>query len=189
MYNVDKFKEIIQARLSEERYIHSLNVAESAFQLAGKYGADPEKAYIAGVLHDIMKEESIDVQLRYIEAAGESLTPQQRQAKNVYHQLSGAAYCKLELGIEDPEILLPIRYHTTGRAGMSLAEKVLFTADFISADRCYPDVEIMRSKAQQSLEEAMLYALKYTIQKLTAQETYIHIDTVKCYNSILSEMK
>ncbi|MCD7723081.1 MAG: bis(5'-nucleosyl)-tetraphosphatase (symmetrical) YqeK [Clostridiales bacterium] len=188
MYNVNNFKEIIKARLSEKRYRHSLCVAESARMLALKYGADADKAYISGILHDIMKEESIEVQLEYIAKAGESLTTVQKQTPQVYHQIAGAAYCALELSIDEREILAPIRFHTTGRAGMSTAEKVLYTADLISADRSYPDVEIMRQKAERDLNGAMLYALKYTINNLLANNRFVHTDTIECYNSILFQI-
>ena len=48
--------------LSEYRRIHSLNVAKEAVRLAEKYGADPEKARLAGLLHDITKETPDDLQ-------------------------------------------------------------------------------------------------------------------------------
>ena len=57
LYNNDKFIAIIKGRLSENRFVHSLNVADAAVLLAEKYGADAKKAYTAGILHDIMKEE------------------------------------------------------------------------------------------------------------------------------------
>ncbi len=183
MYNTQQYIDLISRCLSKKRFIHSLNVADSALELAKKYGADEYKAYISGILHDIMKEEQLNLQKMYIERNGESPNPY--MSKSVYHQMSGAAYCRLELGIEDKEILNAIRYHTTGRRGMTLLEKVVYTADFISADRQYPDVEMMREKAQSSLEDAMLYSLKYTISDLISKGLPVHTDTVECYNWIL----
>ena len=66
MYSNDEFINIIRRRLSEARFVHSMNVANAAAELAKKYGADEEKAYTAGILHDIMKEESLDIQYEYI---------------------------------------------------------------------------------------------------------------------------
>ncbi len=189
MYNVNEYKKIIESRLSEKRYIHSMNVAESAKDLAVKYGADTEKAYICGVLHDITKEEKLDIQEKYINLAGESLSDEEKHTPKIYHQASGAAYCRLELGVTDPEILSAIRYHTTGRANMSLLEKIVYTADLISAERDYPDVGVMRKKAYEDLNQAMLYALEFTIKKLIGEHSFIHPDTVNCYNSILLEIK
>ena len=188
--NNEEFIRIIKERLSEERFIHSLNVAESAAQLAEKYGADAEKAYTAGILHDITKEESHGAQTEYITRNGKVLTELERLNGKVLHQMSGSLFCRLELGIDDEEILGAVRYHTTGRRNMTLLEKVVYTADFISADRCYPDVEVMREKARQSLEEAMLYSLRWTIRDLSSKTLLIHPDTLECYNWILeNEMK
>lgn len=187
LYNNDEFISLIKQRLSEKRFEHSMNVALSAVSLAKKYGANEEKAYTAGILHDIMKEESLDVQRKYIAQDGWNLTPLELSNKQVHHQMSGAAYCRIELGISDDEILNAIRYHTTGRRNMALLEKVIYTADFISAERCYPDVEVVREKAYESLESAMLYSLKYTITDLTGREVPIHTDTIECYNSIIEK--
>ena len=189
MYKNDDFIRIIKNRLSEKRFQHSLNVAESAKELAKKFGADEEKAYTAGILHDIMKEESIDIQLEYIAKNGEDTEKLKFANVQIYHQMSGTAYCRLELGVDDEDILSAIRYHTTGRKDMTLLEKVVYTADFISADRCYPDVDVMRKKASQSLDEAMLYSLRYTITDLAKKAKPIHTDTVECYNDILENFK
>lgn len=186
-YNTQKYINLIRSRLSEKRFIHSVNVADSALELAKRYDADEYKAYLSGILHDIMKEEKIDIQIKFIEKNGEKVEPHMN--RQIYHQMSAAAYCRLELGITDAEILGAIRYHTTGRRDMTLLEKIIYTADFISADRKYPDVEIMREKARSSLEDAMLYSLRYTITDLTKKALPIHPDTIECYNWILEGLK
>jgi predicted HD superfamily hydrolase involved in NAD metabolism len=115
---VDKAKykqyvELIRSRLSDYRFYHSVCVAEAAVQLAERFGADVEQAYVAGILHDVMKEEEPSVQRAYIEKAGERMSDLEIRIGKVYHQMSGAAYVRLELGITDPDILNAIRYHTT----------------------------------------------------------------------------
>lgn len=183
----EKYESLIKERLSEHRYRHSLNVAESAMMLAKKYGADENKARLAGILHDIMKETPLDIQYEYILNGGESISKLERHNSSVIHQKSGAAYCRTELDITDREVLGAIRWHTTGRRGITLLERVVYTADFISADRNYPDVDEMRRLAQNSLESAMLYSLKYTIHKLVDKTELIHPDTLECYNYLLEE--
>lgn len=187
MIDFEKYENLIKSRLSEYRYIHSMNVSKSAVALAEKYSADPEKARLAGILHDVMKEEELSVQYDYIRKNGEELTAARLLNNSVIHQMSGAAYCRLELGIDDKEVLGAIRYHTTGRRDMTLLEQVVYTADFISADRNYPDVEKMRELADESLDEAMLYSLKYTINKLVGTELIVEPDTLECYNFILEK--
>ncbi len=184
MSNED-YIEIIRQRLSEERFIHSMNVAKAARDLAKIYGADPEKAYTAGILHDITKETDHAWQAEYLERNGIKLSALEKINGRVLHQMSGALFCRKELGIDDGEILSAVRFHTTGRRNMALIEKVLYTADFISEERRYPDVEVMREKARRSLDEAMLYSLRYTINSLSSKIMLIHPDTLDCYNDIL----
>ena len=147
-----QYVELIRSRLSDYRFYHSVCVAEAAVQLAERFGADVEQAYVAGILHDVMKEEEPSVQRAYIEKAGERMSNLEIRIGKVYHQMSGAAYARLELGITDPDILHAIRYHTTARRGMSLLEQIIYLADFISADRHYKDVETMRAKVDEGLD-------------------------------------
>ena len=144
---MSEYKDIIRPMLSEKRYNHSVCVAREAVRLAKRYGADGKKAEIAGILHDIMKETPPEKQLKYMQKFGIMLTDTQRRTPKVWHQICGAGYIEHVLGITDEDILSAVRYHTTGRAGMSLLEKIIFTADYISADRDYNGVEEIRQQA------------------------------------------
>ncbi|NLA76376.1 MAG: HD domain-containing protein [Clostridiales bacterium] len=178
----EEFKEILRLRLSEPRYTHSLNVAKTARELALKYGADEEKAYTAGLLHDILKDDEKSAQREYLERSGVILTECERLAPKLWHAMGAAIYLRENLGITDGEILSAVRYHTTARAGMSTLERVLYIADFISEDRTYDGVERMRQKASESLEKAMLEGLQFTIIELADEERTIHPDTLAAYN-------
>ena len=103
----------------------------------------------------------------------------------LWHARSGEVFLRHILGVTDEAILSAVRYHTTGRAGMSLLEQVVFTADFTSADRNYPDVDVMRAKADRSLIEAMRYGVEYTIGDLQKQQRAVHPDTLALYNEIV----
>ncbi len=180
----EKYIPILEQRLSPYRLNHSKEVAKSAYNLALKYGSEPEKAYLSGLLHDILKEadknEIFDLALKY----GVTLTTLEKNAKKLWHSILGAEYIKNELGITDSDILNAVRYHTTGRASMSLLEKILFTADFVSADREYDGVNQMRKKAEISLDEAMNEGLSFTIAELVKNGFPIHPDTVHAYNEL-----
>lgn len=186
MYNIEEYTELIRERLSDYRFYHSICVAQSAKALARRYGADEEKAETAGILHDIMKESTKSEQLEMIEKAGMTITPLEKSKKKFYHQISGAAYAKAVLGIEDSEILNAIRYHTTGRANMSLMEEIIYLADFISADRDYEDVDVMRKKVVEGKEQGLLYAASYTIISNIKKGSILHPDTVNAYNWVLN---
>ncbi len=189
MYNIQEYIKLIRQRLSDYRFYHSMCVAQSAKELAALYGADCEKAEVAGILHDVMKEASCEEQLEVIEQAGMTITDLEKSEKKFYHQISGAAYVKCVLKIEDEEIINSIRYHTTGRENMSLMEQIVYLADFISADRIYDDVEIMREKTRQSKEAGMIYAMGYTITSNIKKGNTLHPETVNAYNWVIRQMK
>lgn len=183
------YKELIEKMLKPKRYYHSLCVADEAQRLAIKYGADSEKAYLAGLLHDITKNISDEEQLQMFKDFDIILDDITKGSFKLWHAVTGAAYIKNILEIDDEEIISAVRYHTTAKADMTLLEKILYLADFSSADRDYDDVEIMRSKVDESLESAMKYALSYTICELVEKGAQIHLDTIGAYNQVMEVTK
>ena len=183
--NTEKLKELLQSRLTEKRYYHSLCVADEAKRLAKKYGVDENKAYLAGLLHDITKNSPQNEHLKIFSDSAIILTDIEKNALKLWHAISGAAYVANVLNIKDSEIISAIRYHTTAKENMSAFEKVLYIADFTSADRDYDDVDVMRDLSDKSLEDAMKYALNYTIRELCDKNAAIHPDTFKAYNEII----
>lgn len=177
-------KKDLREHLSERRFRHSVEVALSAKRLAEKYGADPERAYAAGLLHDILKEQEKEEALAYFSGHGCSLTELERHAPKLWHAIAGSIYAEEKYGL-DRELVSAIRYHTTGKETMTLLEKILFIADFISADRDYPGVDEMRKRAEVSLEYAMEEGLRFTVNELSEACRPIHPDTVSCYNAII----
>lgn len=181
----EQFIAIIRSRLSDYRFRHSLCVAQEAKRLAEHYGADADKAYTAGILHDIMKDTPKEAQQQIFVDYAVDLDAVEKQSTTLWHARSGEVFLRHVLGVTDEEILSAVRYHTTGRAGMSLLEQVLFTADFTSADRNYPDVDVMREYANQSLVKAIRYGVEYTIRDLIEQGRPVHPDTLAVYNEIV----
>lgn len=181
------YKQKIAELLSEKRYQHSLNVADTAKALAKQYGADGEKAYIAGLLHDCMKESPREVQLQIIQQSDTILNNAEQLNPSLWHAISGAIYAEKVLGVHDKDILNAIRYHTTAKEECTLLEKCVFVADFISADRTYNGVEEMRLFAQQDIDKAMLEGLRFTIETLAAKEKPLHPDSVLAYNALLMQ--
>ncbi len=180
--NLDKYKALLQKRLTPKRYHHSICVADEAKRLAEKYGADSEKAYIAGLLHDVTKNATEEEHLNIFDTFGIMLNSIEKTTEKLWHAMSGAAYVKYVLHIEDEEIYDAIRYHTTAKANMSLLSLILYLADFTSADRDYEDVDVMRTLVDKSLDEALIYALSYTIKEIVDKGGALHLDTINAYN-------
>ncbi len=184
-----EYKKLLKSRLSEKRYFHSLCVADEAYRLAVKYGADCNKAYLAGLLHDVTKNSPEIEHLNIFETFGIILSDIEKGAKKLWHAISGSAYIKFILNIADDEIYNAIRYHTTAKSDISLLSKVIYLADFTSADRDFEDVEVIRALVDRSLDEAYLYALSFTINELVEKGSAIHPDTFGAYNQAVLNMR
>ena len=186
---LSEYRKILYPKLDGFKINHSECVSECAATLAERYGADVEKARLAGLLHDVMKNASAGEHFKVIEETGETLSKLELVNPKVWHQITGAAFLKSEGITDDEEILGAVRWHTTGRADMTLLEKVVYIADFISVDRSYPDVGVVRKLAQTSLEEAILYTSRYTVKKLVSADLPVHPATVDCYNDMILHLK
>lgn len=182
---VQSFSGVVRAHLEDQRFHHSLCVAEAAADLARKNNANPYKAYVAGLLHDVMKQTEEQEQLQFIKKSGILFADIEFSSKALLHAVGGCAFVYENLGLRDRDLLNAIRYHTTSRPGASLLEDILYVADFISADRDYPDVDVIRQKAQADLKDAKLYGLSYTISDNVGKQRKIGINTIEAYNSLL----
>ena len=125
MKTIDEIKKWLKDNLNEERYFHSLGVADCARDLAEKYGLDKEKCYLAGLVHDCAKcyknEDLLEIlQTKMHCDMEELLNPK------TYHSPAGAYLAKELFGIDDKEILDAIYCHTVGKEKMSVFEKVIF---------------------------------------------------------------
>lgn len=175
----------VRAQMNEKRYQHTLGVADSARQLAAKFGADPEKAELAGYLHDYCKCWPI-AKMREILVRHDMPAELLAGDKELWHAFAGAIVIQTELGVTDVEILQAVRYHTTGRVGMSLLEKVVCVADYIEPNRTFPGVENIRQLAQEDLDAALAAALGGTIQFLIEKKQAVYPLTLLAYNDLVS---
>ena len=185
--SVDKLKEDLKKKLSEKRYIHTLGVAEEAKKLAKLYGADQDKAEIAGLLHDIAKEWPKDKLLQYINMHEEVNDELLNYSLELWHGPVASVYVQNEYNVVEKEIINSIRYHTSGRPRMSLLEKVVCLADYIEPSRDYPGVEELRKISTQNLDEALLKAFNGTIMYLLKLNQQIYPLTISARNSLISE--
>ncbi|WP_019120014.1 bis(5'-nucleosyl)-tetraphosphatase (symmetrical) YqeK [Brevibacillus massiliensis] len=185
LHNREKLLAQIRAQMNEKRYTHTLGVAAAARELAQRFGADPDKAELAGFAHDYCKcwptARMHDYLLRY-DFPEDILSGD----KELWHAFVGAIVIQTELGVDDPEIIQAVRYHTTGRAGMSLLEKVVCVADYIEPGRSYPGVDNIRRLAESDLNLALAEALGGTITHLIEQKKRVHPLTLTAYNDQLN---
>lgn len=181
----DQYEDLLRERLSKKRFQHSMNVAEECFRLAERFGADKRRCYLAGLLHDIMKEDLPDRQKQYTVDSGLSPDPAELAAKALWHGVAGGYYVREILKIDDKEIIRAVRYHTVGCARMSVLEKIVYLGDMISEDRNYKGVEKMREYCYKDLDLAMSVALIYQISSVCAKCGALPLSTFEAYNYYL----
>ncbi len=185
---LDIYHKILKQNLTEKRYTHCVNVAQKAVYLAKRYGADVNKAEIAGLLHDVTKQMNDELQLKIISDAGTQLSPIEIKNKKLWHAVSGSAYLKVKLGIDDKEILNAVRFHTTGRAKMSLLEKIIFVADMISDDRNFVGINVAREIAEKNLDKAVCLTSILSIKWLMEKKAIIAPNTLDAYNDTVKSL-
>ena len=185
MQTVEQVQKRLERMLKPDRLQHSYGVAREAARLADLYRADPQKAYYAGLCHDICKNMPAQEQLHWIIRSAIMLDDAFYCQPPIWHGFAAAQYIREEMGVEDEEILGAVRYHTTGRAGMSLLEKIVFTADLTEENRDYPDIWTVRTLANQSLEQAVFYILRYNLGKLLINGGPICRDCWEAYNHLV----
>ncbi len=175
----------LEKNLSKNRFNHSINVSKEAVKLSKVYGCDIEKVKLAGIVHDCAKDMELEKQMHYAKNCGFFVDDLTYKIPELIHAPASAYLCKTVLGINDIEVLSSIRYHTTGKADMSLLEKIIFIADFIEPGRDFEKIERLRETAYKNIDEALLYALNSSIIYIIKNKLLLHPDTVKARNYIL----
>lgn len=161
-----KARRLAKKRLSAKRYQHTLNVRRMAVKLAKRWGADPEKAALAALLHDTAKELSREEMLQILNDNAIMAENAQNRPSPVWHGICAAILAQTQWGVEDEEVLSAIRCHTTGKPGMSLLDEIVFLADMTSAERDYSEVDYLRKLEKKDIHQAIREALEMNLHWL-----------------------
>lgn len=172
----------LRSRLTDDRFFHSLNVAEQAKKLACIYGEDEDKAYLAGLVHDCTKNTPPAEQLKIIENGGIVLSELEQKSPKLWHAISGSVFIQSEYGIDDKDIISAVRYHTTGKSDMTMLEKIVYVADFTSKERDYAEVEQIRFLAETDINKAVFEGAVFTVESLKKRGLAVHPDTIDTMN-------
>ena len=176
-----KLKNEIAKRMPMQRYEHVIRVMETAKALAEKHHLQVDKAVQAALFHDIakfmdketlslvMKRENVDYRLLSFH-------------HELWHGPVGAIIACAEYGVTDEDTLNAIRFHTTGRAGMSLLEKLIYVADMIEPGRTFSGVEHLRALAEVDIHKAMGACIHQSVQFLVTKRVPVFPDSIDCYN-------
>ncbi len=183
-YSREELIAAVSAGMPSKRWKHVEGVMESAVILAKRYGADPVKADLAALLHDLAKFWPIEEQEAIIRDNGLN-ADLLRHDKQLLHAEVGAFISKRDYGVEDEEVLDAIRYHTSGREGMTLLDKIVCLADYIEPGREFPGVEKIRELAETSLEDALVAGFDSTLSFLLEKGKPIFPLTLLARNDLI----
>lgn len=162
-----------------KRIPHVKGTEEEAVRLAKRWGADPELARRAGILHDCTKYFTLDEQLKLCDKYGIVLDDLEKKAVKLLHSKTGAEIARHVFGVCD-EIHDAIYWHTTGKANMTTLEKVLYLADYIEPSRSdFEGLARLRKLSYEDLDAALLLGCELTIRDMEERGMPVHINTMR----------
>ena len=182
-YDLVWLRKWMEKELESKRYEHTLGVAYTAAALAMRYGVDLNRAQAAGLLHDCAKNLSNEKRIRICQKNGLPINDAEHKNPFLLHAKVGSFLAKQKYGIEDQEILDAIEWHTTGRPGMGILEKIIYIADYIEPGRNQAsNLEEVRYLAFCDLDDCLFRILEDTLKYLAASKAEIDSMTQQTYD-------
>ncbi len=164
----DRLREVSLSLHDEKRRPHVVGTSDTAMALAERWGEDPALARRAGILHDITKALGPTEQLRLCKKYDIVPSQAEQESLKLLHAKTGAAVARHVFG-EDEALASAIRWHTTGRANMTLLEKIIYIADYMEPNRRFSGVEVLRDLVWRDLDAAVREGLRMSLEQLERQ--------------------
>lgn len=199
---LDELRGFVMQQISPKRFRHTAAVEEMVARLCALYCPEHTlQLRAAALLHDLTKELTLDAQLELCERYDLPVSEADKLAPKTFHARTAAAKIERETPqFNDPLIVSAVRWHTTGREGMTLTEKLLYLADYIDESRTYPACVLLRryffgadpkemdeEGRLRLLRETMLLSYELTIKDLLQEGNPIAEDTIRARNELLLE--
>jgi len=189
MMSLEEIKEKLREMLTLKRYQHSINVMNACIELAEIYGADGDKAALAGLVHDCARELDKNEALNICGKYGIIPDKIMKNQPELLHGMAGSYLAKDVFGIEFEDVLTAVANHTMGKEGMDTLSSIVFLADYIEAGRDYPGVEEIRKAAKESLSKGIVAGLDNTIAYILKKGALLHPQTVLTRNWALEQLR
>lgn len=180
------FEKHLKKTLTPKRFKHSLGVADTAESLARAYGLNVAKARFTGLVHDIAKCYPVEEMNQLIRKYG--ISDEYLDNVALAHSKVGTAILREEFDVVDEDILMGVSSHTTGRAGMSLFEEIIYVADAVEPNRDYPSASRLRKDAKSNIDKVCLELLEFTIDSIEAKGRKLDRETLEAYEYIKNKI-
>jgi len=198
MDRIEEIKKEVERRVAnEKRFRHIMGVVDECEKLARLYSlseTDARRTVMAGLLHDITKTLPNEEHEMLMSDLGKKLDEETKKCPKTMHQVTGAYLSKALYPEEvDDAVFSAVRYHTTGRAEMTLIEKLVYLADYIEVNRRHEECvsirnlfygEISKENADiyRVLDRVIFKSLDDSIKQMKADGRYIHNETISAYD-------
>jgi predicted HD superfamily hydrolase involved in NAD metabolism len=182
----EQIRERVRAELSSRRFGHTVGVVKTAEQLAQRYGVSPGRARMAAWIHDLAREWPIDKLVQYAEKV--EVPTGFGRIPELLHGPIAAALLREWFGVVDEEMANAVRYHTTGRIGMTVLDQIIYLADAIEPGRKYDGVDSIRQLASTNLSRALAESIDNTLRYLLNRRQPIFPLTVMVRNDLWEEI-
>ncbi|MBQ5675979.1 MAG: bis(5'-nucleosyl)-tetraphosphatase (symmetrical) YqeK [Lachnospiraceae bacterium] len=167
-YDLKLLQKQMKEELSDDRFEHTIGVMYTAESLAMRYGVDMTKAAVAGLLHDCAKCIPNAQKLKMCKKHDIEITEMEEKNPSLLHAKLGAYMAEAAYGVDDPEILSAIKWHTTGKPDMSMLDIIIYMADYIEPNRDKaPNLKQIRKLCFENIEEALYQVLEGTLEYLS----------------------
>ena len=167
-YDLKLLQKQMKEELSDDRFEHTIGVMYTAESLAMRYGVDMTKAAVAGLIHDCAKCIPNAQKLKMCKKHDIEITEMEEKNPSLLHAKLGAYMAETAYGVEDPEILSAIKWHTTGKPDMSMLDIIIYMADYIEPNRDKaPNLKQIRKLCFENIEEALYQVLEGTLEYLS----------------------
>ena len=201
---IDALRERVRASMSDFRFTHTAEVEKMAARIGELYASDKiDILRLAALLHDITKEIDVDGQIAILESNGERTGSFERLSYKTLHARTAVyAIMRDYPELADEEVLRAVRYHTTGRADMSICEMIVYLADYIDESRKFDDCIKLRnyfwdarpekmseSEREEHLLRTLLLSFDMTLTSLINEGSPTSVESIEARNFIIAKLK
>lgn len=195
-------REKVKTEMGEKRYFHTLEVEKMAARLGAIYVPEQiDELRVAALLHDVTKERSVEEHIAICREAGLEATIGEMESPKMFHARTAALIIPQKYPeFATPEVVSAVRYHTTGKANMTLAEKIIYLADYIDMSRTFSDCVALREyffsidfdqatdeEKIKHLNSTLIMSYNLTIAGLLEDGKHINKNTFEARNYLILE--
>ena len=199
---LDELRERVMESMSHKRFVHTVAVEQMVARLAALFCPDQTILLrAAALLHDVTKEKTTTEQVELCRELGLEVSEEDLLSPKIFHAKTAAALIPIAYSeFAHPIVLDAVRWHTTGRAEMSIPEKLLYLADYIDQSRTFETCvrlrnffwdaqpeEMKMDERLKLLRETLILSYQFTIEDLVAEGRPVAIDTIAARNRLLLE--